>query len=120
MAVTAGRASTTRRRVRDAAWRDCPSGEWPVNRFGTNAAAGGLDGLRREAENIRSDLEKSIVELRQRLHQESRERSEADAEFQRRLADVAVGGLHLEVIGLFWLLLATVATSIPEELGALF
>src|SRR5687768_1790029 len=54
MAVTAGRASTTRRRVRDAAWRDCPSGEWPVNRFGTNAAAGGLE--RSEHVTIRRGL----------------------------------------------------------------
>src|SRR5688500_12815340 len=54
MAVTAGRASTTRRRVRAAAWRECPSCEWPVNPFGTNAAASGLE--RSEHVTIRRGL----------------------------------------------------------------
>ena len=37
-----------------------------------------------------------------------------DVDAVRRLANVAVGGLHLEMIGLSWLLAATIATSMPD------
>jgi hypothetical protein len=48
---------------------------------------------------------------------ESDERRKADEMLSEKLKQLAVGGLNLEVIGLVWLLLGTVGTSIPEEVA---
>lgn len=80
-----------------------------------------LDGLEREidalvkAAQVRDEkFQKVVSDVRGELSTERQERAEADAQTNRRLASVAVGGLYLEIVGLWWLLFATVATSIPD------
>ena len=58
--------------------------------------------------------EDQLTEVRGELATERRERTDADVDVTRKLENVAVGGLYLEVIGLGWLLAATIATSVPD------
>ncbi len=48
------------------------------------------------------------------LSKETQERIEEHAEIRRKLDNLAVGGLHLDVIRLWWLVFATIATSVPD------
>ena len=52
--------------------------------------------------------------MREGAAQESEERRKADEILSEKLKQLAVGGLNLEAIGLAWLLLGTIGTSIPE------
>jgi len=36
----------------------------------------------------------------------------------RKIEEVAIGGLHLEVVGLIWLLVGVTAASIPDVIAA--
>jgi len=85
-----------------------------------------LDGLERELDALRNDLqdrERKIKEqlstVRRELLEEKQERSQAHDTINRKLDHLAVGGLHLDVIGLWWLLFATIATSVPDGLASL-
>jgi len=73
-----------------------------------------IDALRKGAQEREEKLERKLSELRGELSQEKQERMEAHAEIKRKLDNVAVGGLHLDVIGLWWLVFATIATSVPD------
>ena len=86
-----------------------------------------LDGLEREIDDIRKQADERerqklgrITEMRYTLWKKSHERQDAHADIIKRLNDVAVCGLHLEVVGLSWLVFATVATCIPDEIAAWF
>lgn len=76
-----------------------------------------IDAIRKQADERESQMVRRIDEVRSALWQESQARKDAHAEITKRLDDFAVGGLHLEVIGLWWLLVATLATCIPEEIA---
>jgi hypothetical protein len=80
-----------------------------------------LDGLEREIDDIRKQaderetrLQDKLARLRIEFSKETLKRSEGDADIRRSLDSLAVGGLHLDVIGLWWLLFATIATSVPD------
>jgi hypothetical protein len=55
-----------------------------------------------------------------KLAKEKQERAAANADISRKLDMVAVGGLHIQMMGLWWLLVATFVTSIPDEIATLF
>jgi hypothetical protein len=80
-----------------------------------------LDGLAREIDALRQDLQErdrklddKLAAVRGEVSKEREERTAAHGDIQRKLDNVAVGGLYLDVIGLWWLLFATVATSVPD------
>lgn len=73
-----------------------------------------IDALRKDAQERENKVQDKLSELRAELSNEKQERIEAHAEINRKLDDVAVGGLHLNVIGLWWLLFATIANSVPD------
>lgn len=66
-----------------------------------------LDGFREHVGQIRTDV-----------HREVRDRTDADRQIARRIEEFAVGGLHLEFVGMVWLLFGTLATSAPDETAA--
>jgi uncharacterized protein YeaO (DUF488 family) len=76
-----------------------------------------IDALRKEAQERENKFEDHLSEVRAELSQEKQERAKAHADIESKLENVAVGGLHLDVIGLWWLILATIATSVPDELA---
>jgi hypothetical protein len=80
-----------------------------------------LDGLEREIDALRKDLqerekkfEDKLSEVRGEVSNEKQERINGHAEIKRKLDSVAVGGLHLDVTGLWWLVFATIATTVPD------
>jgi hypothetical protein len=79
-----------------------------------------IDALRKDRQEREKNFQDKLSELRGELSKDKQERIEAHAEIGRKLDNVAVGGLHLDVIGLWWLLFATVATSVPGGLAWIF
>ena len=65
-----------------------------------------LQGLRRELGTVKESIE-----------HESQERRAADEKTGREIEEVAIGGLHLEWVGLFWLYLGVIAGSIPDVIA---
>jgi hypothetical protein len=65
-----------------------------------------LQGLRRELGTVKESIE-----------HESQERRAADEKTGRKIEEVAIGGLHLEWVGLFWLYLGVIAGSIPDVIA---
>lgn len=85
-----------------------------------------LDVLAENVNRLEQELDAKIGELRRKigeveesLSRESRERSAGDESTARKIEELAVGGLHLEVVGLLWLMLGVLGTSIPGETAAL-
>jgi hypothetical protein len=73
-----------------------------------------IDHLQRQADEHERKVESKLSEVRAELSKEAQQRIEAHARTNAKLDGLAVGGLHLDVIGLWWLLFATVATSVPD------
>jgi len=65
-----------------------------------------LQGLRRELGTVKESIE-----------HESQERRAADEKTGREIEEVAIGGLHLEWVGLFWLFFGFIAGSFPDVIA---
>jgi hypothetical protein len=65
------------------------------------------------------ELRKRIADVQESLKRESEERTAGDGRTARQIEEVAVGGLHLEIVGLLWLTLGVLGTSIPDQIAAL-
>lgn len=75
--------------------------------------------LHQRVAEVRQDLVEASRALSQALANETTSRSTELAELRGALKDLAVGGIHLETVGVIWLLLATFASTIPDKLPAL-
>jgi hypothetical protein len=76
--------------------------------------------------NLQTELDAEInttrgkfKDLKEDLQDETQERGRGDQKITHMIQEVAIGGLHLESIGLLWLILGLIGTSLPEELGRL-
>ncbi len=78
-----------------------------------------LRALRDEMDAKVQDLRKRMASIKEQAERESREREVEDQKMAAKIEEVAVGGLHLETIGLLWLVFGVIGTSIPEEIAAL-
>jgi len=79
--------------------------------------------LRRLQDEFDAHEERITKELRTVNEALTREHQARETEARRistQLENFAVGGLHLEFIGVFWLVLGVLGTSIPTEIAALF
>jgi hypothetical protein len=63
-------------------------------------------------------LSNQIAAVSRDVQAERQQRETAGEQATRSLEAVAVGGLHLEVVGLTWLISGVICTSIPSELAA--
>jgi hypothetical protein len=86
-----------------------------------------VDLLERELEHLRQETEKRDRAIEVKIEAASSEQRDkarqleaGQRDLRRQLEDFAVGDSHLEIIGFWWLVFATFATSIPEELARLF
>jgi hypothetical protein len=66
-----------------------------------------------------ADNAKVAADLRSALAQEAAARERVERGLRLLIEDEATGGLHLEMMGLVWLLVGTIAGSIPAELAAI-
>jgi hypothetical protein len=64
-------------------------------------------------------LKDNLSRVETLVHIESNNRQTGDANISKLLEGFAVGGIHLELVGLAWLLLGMFGTSIPKELADL-
>ncbi len=78
-----------------------------------------FDLLQSELDSKLLEVKKRLAELDQSVRQEERERSIGDSKTLKQLEEVAVGGLKLEAVGVIWLALGVLGTSIPVELAAM-
>lgn len=85
-----------------------------------------VEALERQYEELNQQLIKAREKLnssRRRLEEavkdERRARDEADAQIQEQLESFSVGGLHLEKMGLVWLLVGITLATLPGEIASL-
>ena len=74
--------------------------------------------LRNELDTKVQGVRRELGTLKESIERESQERRVADEKTARKIEEVAIGGLHLEVVGLVWLLLGVTAASIPDVIAA--
>jgi hypothetical protein len=77
-----------------------------------------------QVEKLENRMEDLSREGRQRekklkglIDEESSERESADENISQQIEEVAIGGLHLELMGLVWLVVGIVLSSFPVVLG---
>lgn len=77
-----------------------------------------LRALQTQVDKNAEDLRAQGAHLKAELEREARERREQDHHTVRMIEEFAVGGLHLEGIGLFWLSLGVVGTSMAGRIAS--
>lgn len=77
---------------------------------------GMIDQLRTETDAKVDQLRQALGALKKSVAQETQERQAADQMTARKIEELAVGGLHLEMDGLTWLIIGLVGTSVPDEI----
>ena len=73
-----------------------------------------LDQLREETREFAGRLSGQHDRLTDAFASERQTRAAEDQHLAARLEDFAVGGLHLEMIGVVWLLFGTLFSSVPS------
>jgi hypothetical protein len=86
-----------------------------------------LEGIESDIENIRLQInnndKKNLQEfksIREELQSAKKELSKNHNELRSIFEEVSVGGIHLEMMGLIWIVLGVIFTSIPNEIAKLF
>jgi hypothetical protein len=79
-----------------------------------------LNDLREQHAKCIKDLDDNLSRVESLIRDESNKRQLGDTDISKMLEEVAVGGIHLEIVGLVWLLLGMFGTSIPDKLTKLF
>ena len=74
--------------------------------------------LQEQVDEDVDELRRRIAEVKAQGDREAQERRQDDERTVLHLEEVAVGGLHLESVGLLWLALGVVGTSVPAEIAA--
>ena len=70
--------------------------------------------------DAQNEIKSEAQRLDKAVKQERRARSQADTEIREELESSSVGGLHLEIMGLIWLLVGITCATLPGELAALW
>jgi len=70
--------------------------------------------------DARNEIKSEAQRLDKAVEQERRARSQADTEIRAQLESFSVGGLHLESMGLAWLLLGITCATLPAEMAELW
>jgi len=74
--------------------------------------------LRDELDTRLQGVRQELGTVKESIERERQERRVADEKTARKIEEVAIGGLHLEVVGLIWLFLGVMAASIPDVIAA--
>jgi hypothetical protein len=76
-----------------------------------------LDVYRDEMRGSANELKQKVGDVSRRLDAQAQEQREASKQLEDRLEQSAVGGLHLEVVGLVWLFVGTVCSGLGDEVA---
>lgn len=63
-------------------------------------------------------LRRELTGTKESIDRERRERVADNQRTNQKIDEVAVGGLYLEIVGLFWLILGVTGATIPGEIAA--
>jgi hypothetical protein len=74
--------------------------------------------LHEDVNDVRHTLTTRVEAVTSRVDRECAERAAGDRDMLRQLEDVSAGGLRLERIGWWWLLLGVPLTSLPSDIAA--
>lgn len=74
-----------------------------------------LERVRDHAAAEHHDLRVRVDKIEASVATERTERTQGQDALQRKVADLAVGGLHLELVGLVWLLVGVALSTLPEQ-----
>jgi hypothetical protein len=78
-----------------------------------------MNGLRELLDAKEQTLRGDIFALGKKTERESQTRASENREIKHTMQELAIGGLHLEFVGLLWLVLGVLGTSIPDEIAGL-
>lgn len=78
-----------------------------------------LKGLDERFNQARNEIEAKVRKQSESIDEERRTRASADENLRKTIEDTETGGLHLSAVGLVWLLVGLILSTIPEELAAL-
>ncbi len=78
-----------------------------------------LKSFQQESGESTRRLEANLGEVNKSVEQEREQRITASDSTSRQIEQLAVGGLHLEVVGLLWLLAGTLLSNMPDEISKL-
>ena len=76
---------------------------------------GNLNLLRGELDTEILEIHRRLKDTKENLQRESHERREGIQDINNNIEELAIGGLHLETIGLTWLFIGVIGASIPDE-----
>ena len=79
-----------------------------------------LELLQKQVDDGLEQLHGRIQQLGTQIDRDAHERRREKEQAEQLVAEVAVGGLHLEVVGLLWLALGVIGTSMPTEIASWF
>ncbi|HEV8608874.1 MAG TPA: hypothetical protein VGS98_02230 [Thermoanaerobaculia bacterium] len=77
----------------------------------------GLDSALEELDRAVQRVENQFAATRESIQHESRERAADNQRVSQKIEEFAVGGLHLEIVGLSWLILGMIATNLAGEIA---
>ena len=77
-----------------------------------------MDAVKQKLAKYRETLKESIDDLADQLQTESVQRHYGDSEIKEKLETMAVGGIHLEFVGLIWLFVGVICSGFPQEVAA--
>ncbi len=85
-----------------------------------------LEVLQQNVDRLQNELDDEIRELSVKIgrtedgvRKEADERKRADDSITRVIEEATIGGLNLEVVGLFWLALGVLGQGLPDEIAKL-
>jgi len=76
--------------------------------------------LNQQLIDARNELKSEARRLGEAVENERQARDEADAQIQEQLEAFSVGGLHLESMGLVWLLVGITFATLSEEIATVW
>jgi hypothetical protein len=117
IAVRGVAAGTSAGKARATVWttpRPSDSVERQLEIITSNVAT-----LRGDVNRIEGELDRVTADHNAALSDEASQRAKADVALDEKLASAQTGGLHISVVGLVWLALGVIFTSIPSEIVAL-
>jgi hypothetical protein len=73
--------------------------------------------LRGEFRKHEQRLRQEVGQLAESMRLETQERKSADEATARRIEEVAIGGLRLELVGVWWLFAGVISANLSDEIA---
>jgi hypothetical protein len=74
--------------------------------------------LRERLDKAKQEVLAEVESVQESVDDERRARTEADQKISHQLTEFSVGGLHLEAVGVVWLIIGETCSSLPEGVAA--